>query len=194
MHPANRNTQRHQRPLSLTACVLAAILSVGAGAWVSASPANATSSATKRMHNPLVRAAGTKTCQNTSYPGFRGAKQTHSWTTSPQCHTFAKGKHLVCENASGGVVYVESSTWDVKTGRITTRFFISQPYKNYDVTTYTWNLADDTYHARSNDNGTPTHATRKYGPKGATHFRYSSVSIGKETLMLEIKCQRKPKK
>jgi hypothetical protein len=193
MHLTNRNTRRHQRPLSLTACVLAAILSAGAGAWVSASPANATSSATKRMYNPLVRAAGAKTCQNTSYPGFRGATKTHNWTTTPQCHTFAKGKHLVCENASGGVVYVESSTWDVKTGRITTRFFISQPYKNYDVATYRWE-ADDAYHTRGSDNGVPTHATRKYQPSGATHFRYAAVNKGNEKLLLEIKCQPRSQK
>ena len=173
---------------------LLSLILVTSGSLVWTSSAHSKSMAPKGMSNPLVRQAGAKTCQNTSYPGFRGAKKTLSWTTTPACHVFAQGKHLVCENASAGVVYVESSTWDIKTKKITTRFFISQPYKNYDVTTYTWKRADDTYHAQGNDNGTPTHATRKYEPKGATHFRYSSVSKGKETLLLEIKCQRKPKK
>ena len=158
---------------------------------VTASPAYAKSSATKGMSNPLVHQAGIKTCQNTSYPGFRGSKKTHNWTTAPECHLFAKGKHLVCENASGGVVYVETSTWDPHTKSVTTRFFISQPYKNYDVTSYTWNAKDATYHTRASDNGTPTHATRKYTSNGSTHFRYFALAKGKEELLLEITCEPK---
>ena len=99
------------------------------------SVAHAQSTAQKGVANPLLSSTGPKTCQNTSYPGFRGAKKSFNWTTTPDCHVFSKGKHLVCENDSGGVVYVETSTWDAKSKSVTTRFYISEPYKNYDVTT-----------------------------------------------------------
>ena len=133
----------------------------------------AQSTAKKGVVNPLLSSTGPKTCQNTSYPGFRGAKKSFNWTTSPDCHVFSKGKHLVCENASGGVVYVETSSWDAKSKSVTTRFYISEPYKDYDVTTYTWDRKDDTFHSRGSDGGLPTHATRKYYPNGATIFRYA---------------------
>ena len=160
-------------------------------ASVVSGPAAAKSVAKGKAMNPLPRTAGARICQNTSYPGFRGAEKTHRWTTTPQCHVFAKGKHLVCENASGGVSYVESSTWNPQARIVTTRFFISQPYKNYDVTSYRWDKNTDIsrFVSEIKDKGIITRASRVYHADGSTHFRYTSVERNEERLLLEIKCR-----
>ena len=87
--------------------------------------AGAKGTAREKTLNPLPKLEGSSVCQNASFPGFRGAEKSFNWKTTPQCHVFEKGKHLVCENFSGGVTYVESSTWNPQAKMITTRFFIS---------------------------------------------------------------------
>ena len=173
-----------------------AVLVVTLGVWggVGVVTEASAASSSKKAANPLSKIAGSRVCENSSFPGFRGSEKAFRWKTTPHCHSLEQGKHVVCENDSADVTYVETSTWDEKAKSITTRFYISSPYKDYDVTTYTFNAKRGTFDYRGKEDGVDVLAVRTYRPNGGTHFTFSSVTKGQTKLLLEIKCTSKNSK